>query len=66
MSDKPRFFLAQDQSCHWHIVDASKRTEWEAWNTLDEDDENGWVTPLFAKMLGGNPSRVEFENPTET
>ncbi len=57
-----RFFLDQDNNCHWYIVDASKRKEWSEWLELSEDDENSWNAPSFAQELGGHPNRVEFGN----
>jgi ferric-dicitrate binding protein FerR (iron transport regulator) len=60
-----RYFLSQDNSCHWYLVEAEHREEWEAWRDLDEDDQRAWESPKFAEMLCGSPSRVEFENPLE-
>lgn len=58
-----RYFLDQDNSCHWYLVDASKREEWDKWVTLDEDDPAGWDSPDFAEMIDGHPNQVEFEAP---
>lgn len=59
-----RYFLDQDQSFHWYIVDASRRREWEAWVNLSEDDPKAWNVPDFAEALSGGCSHVEFENPS--
>ncbi len=63
MTDTKRYFLSQDNSSHWYIVDASKRSEWEAWREIDEDDERSWEAPEFADRLDGDPGRVEFTDP---
>ena len=60
-----RFFLSQDGSCHWYLVPVDKRKEWEAWTAIDEDDERAWTPPDYAEAIGGSPSRVEFESPTQ-
>lgn len=62
--DSNRFFLDQDESCHWYLVDADYRTEWDAWTSLDSDNEESWNPPHYAEMLGGHPNQVEFINPT--
>lgn len=58
-----RFFLAQDDSCHWYLVPAARREEWEAWCDIPTFDERSWEAPDFARALGGSPSSVTFENP---
>ena len=58
-----RFFLAQDNSCHWYLVEAAKRAAWDAWLNLDEDDSASWTEPTYARALGGSPSEVTFAEP---
>lgn len=58
-----RYFLSQDQSCHWYIIPVSKREEWSKFNALDEDDPASWEVPEWAEMIGGDYQRVTFENP---
>lgn len=58
-----KFFLDQDNSSHWYVVDAAYRTEWEAWTNLSEDDEASWEPPAFAERLDGGPNRIEFTAP---
>jgi len=60
-----RYFLARDPSCHWYLVDASKRVEWMRWADLDEDDEASWNAPDYAQRLEGSVSQVEFSDPRE-
>ena len=55
-----KFFLDQDNSSHWYIVEASKRAEWEAWLEIPEDDERSWEPPECAERLDLSPNRVEF------
>lgn len=57
-----RFFLAQDSDCHWYLVQAEKRPEWNAWCELNSDTEAAWRVPDFATPVDG-PHRIEFENP---
>lgn len=58
-----RFFFGQDNSCHWYLVPAEKRAEWDAWTALDEDDENGWVEPEWVVKIDGHPCSYTFEKP---
>jgi len=57
-----RYFLDEDNSGHWCIVEADHRAEWEAWISLDASDERAWTTPDFARGIDG-PSRVTFAVP---
>lgn len=59
-----KFFFDQDSSCHWYIVESAHRTEWQKWRDLDEDLEEAWTHPPFAKPIDGYPTRYDFENPT--
>lgn len=59
-----RYFLDQDSSCHWYIVPEQHRQEWQKWRELDEDNEDAWESPKYAKILDGYPSAVTFTNPT--
>jgi hypothetical protein len=58
-----RFFLAQDGDCHWYVVPAARREEWEAWREIPSEDERAWEVPSFARELGGSPSMVTFVDP---
>ena len=60
MNTKEKWFLSQDNSCHWYLVLASKRKEWNDWKELPEDDPKGWDVPCFAKYLNSHPSQIEF------
>ena len=57
-----RYFLGQDNDCHWYVIPESKREEWEEWRDLDEDNEESWNVPKWALEVGGSPSRVTFGN----
>jgi hypothetical protein len=61
-----RFFLSQDNSCHWYLVPAQCRDEWNAWADLPEDDEAGWEPPAFARRLNGSPRMITFTDPVES
>lgn len=58
-----RFFLSQDNSCHWYIVPVDKRAEWDAWLEIPDDDERAWDAPEFAQRINCSPAWVTFENP---
>jgi hypothetical protein len=62
MPESTRFFLDQDSDCHWYLVPADKRQEWDAWTELDSDDEAAWSAPKWAIPLGTHPSTITFEN----
>ncbi len=64
--DNTRFCLVTDNDCHWFIIPADKRDEWNEWCDIDSDDERAWDAPDFARDLGGSPSSVTFENPRFT
>lgn len=54
-----KYFLSQDDSCHWYLIPVSKRKEWEEWRNLSEDDPASWNTPNFTIGIDG-PSNIEF------
>lgn len=58
-----RYFLDQDNDCHWYLVDADRRAEWEAF--VEEAAPDGWEVPGCATRLAGGPSNVTFERPEE-
>lgn len=60
-----RYFFDQDNSSHWYLVDADKRKDWDAWNELDEDDEEGWEEPDYATRINGGASNYTFADPIE-
>lgn len=62
---KKRYFLDQDNSGHWYLVDASKRLDWDRWRSIDEDNPKSWAAPKFSRELGCSPSLVEFGVPIE-
>lgn len=55
---KEGYFLDQDDSCHWYIVQESHRTDWEAWKEQEEDEN----IPEYATFLGCSPNNVVFDN----
>ena len=63
MSDDARYFLDQDSSGHWYVVEEAHRDAWSAWRDLPEDDELGWNAPECARAVGGNPNLITFESP---
>jgi hypothetical protein len=55
-----RYFLSQDESCHWYIVRDDKRSEWEDWNN---DPDDGFPPATIAYSVGGWPGQITFEKP---
>lgn len=58
-----RFFLAQDDDCHWYVVPSDRQAEWDAWRAIPTDDERSWTPPDFARQVGGSPTLVTFTDP---
>lgn len=65
MGESERFFLSQDDSCHWYIVRAEHRSEWDAWVDQLGGDDPDFDTPDYAQRIGGSPSVVTFERPSD-
>lgn len=61
--ENKKYFMDQDNSGHNYIIEASRRNEWESWLGIDEDDEESWNVPDFARGIDGI-SEIEFENPS--
>ena len=59
MTNRKKYFLSQDNSCHWYAVLADKKKEWDEWANLDEEDEASWNVPDFASGID-SPSEVQF------
>lgn len=55
-----KYFLAKDDDCHWYLVEADKRGQWNSWLEAGYED-----VPSFARELQGHVSNIEFENPIE-
>ena len=54
------YFLDRDDSCHWYLVEADKRKEWERFIDELSRDEHDGPAPDFAKRLDGSPSSLVF------
>lgn len=59
-----KYFVDQDESCHWYVIPALRRAAWEAFLDIPEDDELSWNVPAWAIMIDG-ASSIEFENWSE-
>lgn len=60
-----RYFLDQDNACHWFLIPEDMREQWQEFSSLDEDDESLWEVPHYARRLDGHPSQVTFTDPKE-
>lgn len=58
-----RYFLSEDPSGHWYVIPEYRRSEWDRWCELPEDDEDSWDSPPWASRLMGSPSNITFTNP---
>lgn len=60
-----RYFLDQDEDCHWYIVRDDRREEWEAWRNQDyyADDFAAYPPENVAYSIGGAPNQVTFALP---
>ena len=56
-----KFFLSQDESCHWYVIPALHREKWEAFLDIPEDDERSWDAPEWAVTVD-HASDIEFGN----
>lgn len=63
MSEMERFFLGQDNDCHWYVIPDARRDEWHTWLNIPDDDERSWDAPEWAKPVGGAPGWVTFSDP---
>jgi hypothetical protein len=64
MENRTKYILGQDNSCHWYLLPADKKEEWEEWLDISEEDERSWTLPEFAKFIDGW-HKLSFENPVE-
>lgn len=55
-----KYFLSRDGDCHWYLVEADRRDDWDSWCEIDTNDPASWEVPGFARAID-NPSDIEFE-----
>ncbi len=56
-----RVFLSTDNFGNWYLVKAERRRDWEAWNGLQEGEDDRFLIPNFAMPIDG-PDGVEFSS----
>lgn len=56
-----RFTLIQDNDCHWFIIPAEKKQEFNVW--LESVDAELGISPEWAFHFGSGPEQVTFTNP---
>ncbi len=59
--DVGRFYLDQDDSCHWYIIPLSKRQEWNEF--LDSEACELGDVPPWAERINTGVSSVSFAYP---
>jgi len=59
MTNRQTYNLVRDNDCHWYLIPADKKQEWNDWCDLDSDDEASWNTPDFAVAID-SPSEIPF------
>lgn len=63
LKERPRFFMDQDNDCHWYIIPQERGDEWHKWKSIPDGDERGWTVPDWAKPIGESHTLVTFEDP---
>jgi len=68
VAGEKRFFMDQDNFCHWYIIPVDRSDDWDLWlGLLDSGpDPAACETPEFATILGTGPNSITFENPYNT
>lgn len=64
MSENGRYFLSQDDDCHWYLVPVDHVIAWKAWCEIPGYDERSWDVPIFATAIDG-PHRLTFADPIQ-
>jgi hypothetical protein len=62
---KPRYFIDQDDDCHWYLIPEIKREKWERWRDTDwKDSLADCALPDFVVDIG-SPNSLTFTDPLE-
>lgn len=61
MIEQGPFILAYNDG-DWFVIPKSRESDFDKWTQLPTDNEEAWVTPPYAKQVGGSPSRVWFNS----
>jgi hypothetical protein len=59
MTNRQKYLIVRDNSCHWYCIPETKKEEWEEFCNIPEDDEASWSPPSFAVGIDG-PHDVAF------
>ena len=57
MTNREKYILCQDDDCHWYLIPADKKEEWNEWLDI-------YSLPKYAQKVDG-PHRLTFEKPIE-
>lgn len=60
-SEQGPFILASNDG-DWFVIPKSREADFDRWTQLATDNEESWVTPSYAKPVGGSPCRVFFNS----
>ncbi len=55
-----RYKIVSDNSGHKYYIPVDKQVEWDAFASINEDDERSWDVPEFAVRIDG---RFTFTDP---
>jgi hypothetical protein len=61
VTNRKKYILCQDDDCHWYLIPADKKEEWNEWLDVVQEGDS---LPKYAQAVDG-PHRLTFENPIE-
>ena len=66
MTNRKKYILAQDDDCHWYLIPADQKEEWNEWldRVYVQEEEPPPALPIGAKEIDGWHN-LTFENPVE-
>lgn len=58
-----KYFLDQDDDCHWYLIPLSEQVAWDKWCNSGFPDGEFYEKTI--KWMINNPKDIVFENPEE-
>jgi hypothetical protein len=59
-----RYFVGQDNDCHWYLIPVELYDKYSAWIDMDPKDPASWEEPEGIERIDG-PHRLTFTDPRE-